>query len=453
MFFRTIKFKLTVWYLLVLTVLLLVFSFISYFLLSNLLYQNLDNSLRTRAVEIGSNLTVRAGQIVIREQIGELVLLYDRQGNLLVTSGGELDATTVNTLIDNALSDKEVIVSGYTTDGQQVRLYARRVGTGRLNAIMVVGRSTTETVQALASFRETLLVAIVITIILAGAGGLFVAARALKPVDEITTMARSIEEKDLSRRIEVKTRDELGRLAETLNEMINRLERAFDRQRQFTADASHELRTPLSVIEAEATLALRRQRDPEDYQKALESIMQEVNYMSGVLEKLLMLARADAGKEQLNLKPVKLNELIMSLTPDIEILAGDKGLKYITHIEGEINVEGDEIKLKQLLFNLLDNAIKYTVQGQVSLSLSKGKDHAIIKVEDTGIGISEEHLPHIFERFYRVDKARSRSEHGTGLGLAIAKYIVESHGGSITVTSKPGVGTTFTVYLPLARER
>ena len=268
---------------------------------------------------------------------------------------------------------------------------------------------------------------------------------------EITRAARGIEETDLSRRIDVTSNDELGRLTETINEMIGRLEKAFERQRQFTADASHELRTPLSVIEAEATLALRRERSPDEYQKSLESINEEVAYMSSILEKLLMLARADAGKEHVTFNDVDLKGLVTALAPDIEMLTREKGLQFELSVAGEAVVKGDEIKLKQLLLNLLDNAIKYTAEGKISLSLSQINKNAVITVSDTGIGIPAEHQARIFERFYRVDKARSRSEHGTGLGLAIVKYIIETHGGKIEVSSQPGKGSSFTVTLPSRR--
>jgi len=248
----------------------------------------------------------------------------------------------------------------------------------------------------------------------------------------------------------VTTGDELGGQASTLNQMIERLEKAFRRQRQFTADASHELRTPLAVIEAESTLALRKQRTEDDYEKSLELISQEASYMSAVLDKLLMLARADAGEEKLSLDAVNLRELTVDLAPDIEILCREKGLNFEFGPLENLVIRGDKVKLKQLFLNLFENAVKYTAAGgTVSVSLSRSEKTAVTAITDTGTGIPQDHMPQIFERFYRVDKARSRSDRGIGLGLSISQHIAEAHHGKIEVESQVGKGSTFSVLLPL----
>jgi heavy metal sensor kinase len=271
-------------------------------------------------------------------------------------------------------------------------------------------------------------------------------------VEQITLTAQKIEESDLSQRIDVKTDDELGRLASTLNEMIARLEAAFNRQRQFTADASHELRTPLAIMQAEATLALSKERTEADYRKSLETISQESTYMSSVIGKLLFLARSDAGKEQLNFEDVELKELITGLSANVEALAQDKGIKLTVDAKEDLIVNGDKVKLRQLFINILENAVRYTPNdGNISVSLVRSELDALVTITDTGIGIPPEHLPHIFERFYRVDKARSRAEGGVGLGLAIAKFIADSHGGKIEVESAEGKGTSFYLSLPLKK--
>jgi heavy metal sensor kinase len=276
------------------------------------------------------------------------------------------------------------------------------------------------------------------------------ASRVLKPVERIRQTAQEIEESDLSRRIEVGSEDELGRLASTLNQMIGRLEAAFSRQRQFTADASHELRTPLAVVQAESTLALRKKRTQDDYRKSLELISQEAGHMSAVVGKLLYLARIDAGKDQVKFERINLKELLTELSSDIEVLAREKGVEFKLSSLEDLTVEGDKIKLEQLFLNLLENAVKYTPSGgSISVSIVRGDKTAVIAVKDTGIGISKEHIPHLFERFYRIDKARSRAEGGAGLGLAICKHIAEVHGGRIEVESKIGEGSTFSVFIPI----
>lgn len=461
---KSIKFRLTMWYVVVLVILLLLFSTIAYFLLSHNLYQNLDESLEMRAAQLESILSVEDGELNLedvsqwdsegdfQEELGELVLLYDAEGHSTQRWGPRLEIEEeVNTLLDQALSGRSSVVTAETLGDHEVRLYGTSLGgEAGTHAVLVVGRSIDEINEVLGTFRYVLFIAILTTVVLAAGGGFFLARRAFKPVDRITQAARGIEESDLSRRIEVNTEDELGRLASTLNQMIGRLEKAFRRQRQFTADASHELRTPLAVIEAESTLALQKQRTEDDYQKSLELISQEASYMSAILDKLLMLARADTGEEKLSLDRVNLRELLVDLAADVEILCREKGLDFQSGPMENLIIRGDSGKLKQLFLNLFENAVKYTpAGGTVSVSLTKKGKTAVTAVTDTGIGIPEDHIPHIFERFYRVDKARSRSDRGMGLGLSICQHIVEAHQGTIEVESKVGKGSTFSVLLPL----
>ena len=230
--------------------------------------------------------------------------------------------------------------------------------------------------------------------------------------------------------------------------MIERLEVAFDRQRQFTADASHELRTPLAVIQAETSLTLGRERTKEDLQESLEMVSQEVSYMSAIIEKLLFLARSDSGKEPVTFRDINLRDLLGEVYADAAALAREKNIELKMEPVEDITIKGDAVKLRQLFLNILENAVRYTPEGgRISSSLVRRDGRAVVTISDTGIGIPAEHLPYIFDRFYRVDKARSRAEGGTGLGLAIARQIAESHGGSIEVESEAGKGSTFRVLL------
>ncbi len=465
-FFHSIKLRFTLWYLMILGVLLVSLSFGVYYYVSRSLYQNLDDTLRLRAIQIqtipGALASIREG--AFEEKVGEVVLLYVYSGNQLVTISrrtGDIPLEPVP--VESALAGQSAFKTVHTAEGQVLRLYitafppsggasmpGRPRGIDLSNTVLAVGHPTKEIENALHSLVNTLLVAVPLTMVVAGAGGIFLARRALKPVDDIARTALEIEEKDLSRRIPVKTKDELGRLAATLNQMIERLERAFKRQREFTGDASHELRTPLSVIQAEASLALQKERSAEEYRESLATISEEAKHMGMIIEELLTLARADSGTEKLVFETVDLGELLHSLASDGEVLSHEKGLVFHAGPFPSIEIKGDRAKLRQLFLNLMDNAIKYTPPGgTVSISMEPGKDSVVVTVRDTGIGIPAEHLPHIFERFYRVDKARSRAEGGAGLGLAIAKHIAQAHGGTISVESEVGKGSAFYVHLPL----
>ena len=445
-FFKSIRTRLTLWYLAVIVVLLLIFSSVAYFMLDYTLYNNLDNTLQNRANSLNT-------PTYVVPKSNELLMSFDANGNETQAVGGvTVDTSKLSGLIKKALAGQNTYLSAAGTENQNIRLYS----TSFFNpfngqpVVIIVGQTTTEITDVLHTFVYVIVIAMVAIIILAGIGGLFLAERALKPVQQITKTAQNIEGSDLSQRIDVKTDDELGRLASTLNEMIGRLEESFNRQRQFTADASHELRTPLAIMQAEATLALSKERSPDDYRKSLETISQESDYMSSVIGKLLFLARSDAGKEQLSFEDVELKGLITGLASNIEALAQDKGIKFAVDAKEELTVSGDKVKLRQLFINILENAVRYTpIAGQISVSLVQKDANAVVAIADTGIGIPPEHLPHIFERFYRVDKARARADGGVGLGLAIAKIIAESHKGKIEVESELGKGTTFTISLPL----
>jgi len=411
-----------------------------------------------------------------QEELGEVIVLYFYDGNELIdVSARNVEIPQDTRLVYQALAGQSSFGTVETAESGRIRLYGVpfspdspvtfRGRPGRFpdrsrglpdrldiqSAALVVGRSTEDRDAALQRLRYTLLLAVPLTLIFAGGGGVFLARRALKPVEQIAQTAQEIEEHDLSRRIEVHTRDELGGLAATLNQMIERLERAFKRQRQFTADASHELRTPLAAIQAESTLTLQKEREKGDYKKSLELISQDAAYMSGTIDKLLALARADAGKEQLSFEQIDLSEFLSGLAPDVEILCREKGLQFQLDQMENLIVRGDRVGLRVLFSNLIDNAIRYTTGGgTVAVSLAKEGHLAIVNLRDTGVGIPPEDMPHIFERFYRVDKAHSRSEGGSGLGLAICQHIAEVHGGKIEVESRVGKGSAFSVFLPLS---
>ena len=456
-FTKSIKFRLTVWYLVILGVSLIFSGMIAYFaMLSNTLNWRLDNSLQTQATQLTAYLKQR-GTLNLQDinaggppgQHDELILLYDIDGNLKWASSQQITVTQIDGLVTQAIGGRRLSITTKTTDGREIRLYGTPLQ-GLDYAALIVGRWITYE-EVSKTVRIVLIFITSLAVVLAGVGGVFLINSALRPVDKITLAAREIEEGDLSRRIEIESDDELGRLASTLNQMIEHIEKALNRQRQFTADASHELRTPLAIIQAESTLSLEKERTLPEYQKSMELVSQEADYMSSVIGKLLFLARSDTGKETFEFDEINLKELLNELSSDIQVLANEKGLNFNLNPMEDLFVMGDRGKLRQLFLNILENAVRYTPSGSdISTSVVRGKGMVTVTVKDAGIGISEEHMPFIFERFYRVDKSRSRAEGGTGLGLAIAKQIAESHGGTIEVESQVGQGSTFHISLPLS---
>jgi heavy metal sensor kinase len=308
-----------------------------------------------------------------------------------------------------------------------------------------------EETETLDAFRGYLLWFAPLLLLAASAGGYWLSRRALAPVDALARTARTISGHNLSSRLEaLHTGDELQRLSDTLNEMLARIEAAFLRITEFTADASHELRTPIALIHTEAELALRRSRDEAEYREALRHILQEADRTAKLIEELLSLARADSGREAFDLHPIDLLPTLRESASKWNQVASLHNLQFEEHLETErLPVMGDENALRRVIDILLDNALKYTpAPGKLTLSAEQHPNGVVVTVEDTGIGIASEDQSRIFERFYRVDKARSRELGGAGLGLAIAQWIVQLHKGSITVKSEMGKGSVFQVEIP-----
>ncbi|MDM8006605.1 MAG: ATP-binding protein [Phycisphaerae bacterium] len=319
---------------------------------------------------------------------------------------------------------------------------------------ILVGTSVRPTEVELRHF-AFLLTAIGAGVLAAGlVGGWLVSLRAVRPIRAITEVAQEISASNLSRRIPVaEVQSELGSLAVVLNEMFGRLEAAFQQQVRFTADASHELRTPLSVIHTHVQLALSRERTADEYRKTIETCQRASSRMKDLVDSLLLLAGADAGRLALNRQRADLREVVENSISMVSPLAEAKSVIVQTDLRpAELSV--DLSRIAQVTTNLLTNAIRYNRKGgRVEVRLGVDGPDVVLAISDTGLGIPLENQPHIFERFYRVDKARSREEGGSGLGLAICKTIVEAHGGTISFRSKPGQGTTFEVRLPLTETR
>jgi heavy metal sensor kinase len=320
---------------------------------------------------------------------------------------------------------------------------------GRRGSYILVGRSIEPDLSDLRKF-GLLLAGVGLAVLAAGLiGGFWFSRRAIKPIEAISAAAAEISLSNLSRRIDVSgTETELTGLARTLNQMIDRLESAFAQQVRFTADASHELRTPLAVILSHAELALDKNRPANELRETIETCRRAAQRMKSVVESLLTLARFDSGELRLENRPIDLARIARDCAALIRPLAENRRITLELDLE-PASLVADPERLGQVVTNLLTNSIRYNHDdGRVTVSTRSSKDEAILSISDTGIGISPEHLPNIFERFYRVDKARSRKDGGIGLGLAICKSIVEAHGGQISVVSSSEGGTRFEVRLP-----
>ncbi|HEV3143710.1 MAG TPA: ATP-binding protein [Gemmataceae bacterium] len=318
---------------------------------------------------------------------------------------------------------------------------------------ILVGIKTDKIAAEMRAFAWQLSISGAVVLCVGLAGGWWVSSRLLQPIARITATASRISATNLSERIEAKDVDkELAELAEVLNAAFHRLESAFEQLTRFTADASHELRTPLAILKSNTELALSRPRSEPEYRQALETCAQAADRMTTLVEGLLTLARADVGRLDLRQTPVDLAKIVEDTSSLLRPLAETKSIAVQLELK-PVRLLGDLAGLSLVVRNLIENAIRYNREGgKVRIRLGQNSREAILGVADTGLGIPEADLPHLFERFYRVDKARSRASGGTGLGLAICKSIVEAHGGRIDFKSREGKGTEFVVALPIRTE-
>jgi len=463
--FTSIRSKLTAWYVLLLGVILVLFSILLFFFLSKRLYESVDSSLTVsarivaRSTQINNSRTSFPGLDLFFDQLmgfgtNKSYKIYDGSGNIGSLSknfdGSQFPLT--QRAYSAALKGGTSYETFLITDDHPIRVITMPVLKGpKLANLVQVGTSLKVVVDTLKNLKIILLTAVPVVLLLTALIGRFIARRALKPVAKITQTAKDIGSgANLSQRIPVsEVKDEIGQLALTFNSMMDRLESSFTQMRQFSSDASHELRTPLTVLKGQSELALGKERKPEEYQEVISSNLEEVQYMSKVLEDLFLLSKSDENQIALDCESVDLKSLIEEVCKHAEIIASDKNVKIaIAYLEG-VQVYGDPVRLRQMIWNVVVNGIKYTQHGgEVKISTRHKGGGVLITIQDNGIGISEEDLPLIFNRFYRVDKARSRQEGGTGLGLSICKFIVDAHKGSIDIESKLGKGTKFKITLP-----
>ena len=457
---RSIRLRLTLWYVLLLAVILAAFSTGIYLTLRQNLYGNLDDSIETRANDLLAVMRYDGERPTLSGRIpsdnpnqGEqFVRVFDLAGEpTFDNSTPEGDIPVDRGAVGAALAGKTVTRTVDVSD-ETIRVRTLPIEPdGQISGVLEVGRSEGDVGDTLRTLLLVLGIAYPVTLALASFGGAFLAGRALSPIDKLTRLARRVSAKDLSQRLNLRLPDdEVGRLARTFDEMIARLDDAFRRQRQFTADASHELRTPLTAIKGQVEVALRRRRDAAAYREVLQAVNEEVDRLIRLVGSLLTLARADAGQIPIALETVSLPELVAGAVEQVDPVAKQRDIELSASAGPAVTLQADEDLLLQLLLNLLDNAIKHTpAGGRVTVGWRVNGRQVELWVRDTGVGIAGEHLAHIFDRFYRVDKARSRKQGGTGLGLAIVKHIVEAHGGALSVESMVGRGSSFHIRLPL----
>ncbi len=319
------------------------------------------------------------------------------------------------------------------------------------DTIVLVGRNVAPQRAQLRNFAAIILGAGTVGVLLVLAAGWFLAGRALAPIKRISDAAAAVSASNLSQRIDVSRMEtELADLATSFNEAFDRIQHAFEQQTRFTADASHELRTPLSIVLSQADLALRQSRSEAEYREMMDAIHRAGQRMKGVVEGLLTLARADAGQTQLSETHIDLRELVEETCKMLEPIAAERNVT-VTRRLAYAPILGDRDRLGEAVANLVSNAIRYNDRGgRVEVSLDAGADDVILKIADTGPGIPDADRQLIFDRFYRIDKARSRAIDGTGLGLAITKWIIDAHGGTISVHNGADVGAVFEVRLKRA---
>jgi heavy metal sensor kinase len=454
--------RLTVWYLAIFAAAQLLFGLAMWVVLRQELYAVADGALKAQVEDLTNfiksqkkkNMTLpklreEASESYDLEHSGDFLQIYDQDSNWIFRA----PALEKNQFAPPSLAaTKHRTFQNLQLANQPFRFITQKIEVNGRFYTVQTGVPADQIVATLSLFRRYLLMLAPVLLLAAAGGGYWLSHKALAPVDAITRTARNIGGNNLSDRLEkLTTGDELQRLSDTLNEMLARLESAFLRVTQFTADASHELRTPISLIRTEAEIALRKSRGDAEYREALRHILLEAERTSTLVEELLSLARADSGRESLHLTLIDLRPVIAEIANEWCSLIEARNLKFSQQFaDRELPVLADRSAVQRLLAILLDNAVKYTPPpGAIEMELDTQEDMAVITVRDSGIGIAESEQSKIFERFYRVDKARSRELGGAGIGLAIAEWIVQQHRGSITVQSRLGKGASFSVAFPL----
>lgn len=455
--YLSIRWKLTLWYGFAVSATMFAFGIILLILTRQQLLNRTDAALREELRELAlevrmtrseADFALSAGQRFFHHDIYDFAVVHEK-GHAVFLSAGLVDRSVAELLPDHVSS--EIYYESHDVS---------EAGTFRIAGLSCessFGRLTVLSVTSLKPligemYAIQLVMAILLPLAIASAlvGGYFLASRALSPVNAIAEMANSVTIDSLNRRVEVANpRDEIGRLAATFNLLIERLELAVHEIKRFTADASHEIRTPLAALRMEAELALRSDRSPAQYKDALRIVVDEATRLGRLADQLLTLSRQDAGIVDRARATVQLDAVVQDVVEQLQPLASHHCVLLKTGKIEESQVDGDDIGLRQVVYNVVENALKYTDGGgTVLIQCTTGQETVVCEVVDNGVGIPDHHLPHVFNRFYRVDSSRYSENGGVGLGLSIAKTTVLAHGGTIELRSRPNAGTTVVISLP-----
>jgi heavy metal sensor kinase len=465
-FYRRTDVKLTLLYIFTFTFSALIICGFLYLRLKHQLIKEVDRFVLDETKEIAAVLSRNPKEIDFLMRFEDEVMtrkyypfffrILDRNGKPVYVSKefGETGYEDNDKVMTNARSGKET--------REDVRSPGRRrpfriistpfYSDGKLTHIIQLGTHLHYVRKSLSNFKSNILAALPVVLILSSLGGWLLARKSLSPIGYITSKARSITSTNLSERLRLRgADDEMDDLIRTINEMVARLESSFKRMAEFTADASHELKTPICAMRGEAEVLLSKGRKAEEYQEGLAHFIEQFDHLNQMINDLILLSKFDATQVELKRVPLRLDLLIKDLCNLFQILAEQKENSLEMGTMEEITVLGDKVRLQQLFTNLIDNAIKYTSKGSIRITLQKNEDTALVKIKDTGIGISIEEQGKIFKRFYRVDKSRSKETGGVGLGLSIAEWIAHAHHGRIEVESELNKGSIFTLYLPIPK--
>ncbi len=459
-----IKWRLTIWYGFVLSLILITFASGIFIYFKNSLQESIDAKIRSIGEVLSSSMTDAHNTSVFgnferylenvlgKKPKGKFIQIMDSSGRIgakMSDIEGEALPTSFSAL-ERAMQGEIVYETIERTKPRLRMITIPIMENKKVTSVVQVGTSLEDFDETIKKLLLIMIISIPSSICVTIVVGYFMAKKALKPVDQIRRAAIKISSSNLDERIDIGGRkDELGRLAETFNAMIGRLKDAFQRINQFSIDVSHELKTPLTILKGETEVALRKEREKHDYQILLMSNLEEIDRMSCIIDDLLLLSKADMKEIKLNVEEVALRDLIMDVCMDMKVVADKKNVELEASELEDIRLKGDELKLRRMLLNIVENGIKYSqVGGKVSVSSYQNNGYAKIDVKDNGIGISEEDIKYIFDRFYRADRSRKR-ESGSGLGLSISRWIAEAHQGSIEVISQPAQGSMFTIKLPI----